>query len=277
MRTSHAREAARFGAMMAASEEGGRVVLLELVDEAAIAAAEREVIQREVAGNPPDDAEYITDAESPAEERAADWAARTLEQQATEIEADLGVACEVIVAVEDDDTAGTVIDAADRTDTDLVVAPFEYRKGTIPEYVRHLFATELDVVAFRGYRDHDTWNRILVTVDRPGDLANAMMDYAGRLTGTTGTVSACSCISDERERRDAERVLEDVIDVTDARCETRISRSSFDSYVERNADQYDLVMLGSSRDRSAASRLLRSPTYERAADFETDLAVVHHG
>ncbi|MFB6113482.1 MAG: HPP family protein, partial [Halodesulfurarchaeum sp.] len=276
MLTEHALSGARFGAEIAAAHEAGKVVLLELVDEQAIAAAERDILEREETDSPLGRAEYIAEAQSAAEERAADWAARTLEQQAADIESKLGVPCEVIVAVDEDDTAQTVLDAAERSDCDLVVAPFEYEDGGIPDYVRNLFTAALDVVAFRGSGGRASWQRPLVAIEGPGELANAMMDYADRLAGDTGTVSSFTCIDQERRRREAERRLADIVETCDATCETRVANASVVDFLERNASHHDVVFLGASTDRSAPSRLFRSPTYEVATDLDTDLAVVHH-
>lgn len=50
-----------------------------------------------------------------------------------------------------------------------------------------------------------------------------------------------------------------------------------ESFIERNDSHYDLVLLGASTDRSAASKFFSRPTYERVADLDTDVALVHMG
>lgn len=276
MTTVHAPEAAMLGARIAAAHDTGKVVLLDVVDEETIAEAERAVLAEadtEIRERP----EYITGAKSPAEERAADWAARTLERQAAEIQSTLDVPCDVVVAVDEEDTAGTIVDAAERTDCDLVVAPFEYEEDDVPPVVADLFATRLDVIAFRPDRDESDWNDVLVTLAKPGNVANAMMDYAERLAGAQGRVTACTCIEEESKRRAAEHMLADVVEVSPARCETRVARSTFEEFLEGEGSRYDVVFLGASTDRSAPSRLLRSPAYRAAADVDTDVAIVHLG
>jgi hypothetical protein len=48
-------------------------------------------------------------------------------------------------------------------------------------------------------------------------------------------------------------------------------------FIDENADAYDLVVLGSSGDRSAASRFVSPPTFERLRDVDCDVAVVDRG
>lgn len=276
MTTTHAPEAAMLGARLAAAHDAGKVVLLDIVDEEEIAEAERTVLA-EADSEPRESPEYITGAKSPAEERAADWAARTLERQAAEIQSGLGVPCDVVVAVDEGDTAGTIVDAARSTDCDLVVTPFEYEDEDVPPTVADLFSTRIDVVAFRPTRDDTDWNDVLVAVDNAGNVANAMMDYAQRLAGGDGRVTACTCIEDESDRRVAEHRLADLVKVSSAKCETRVARSSFENFVEGEGSRYDAVFLGASTDRSATSRLLREPAYRAVSDADTDVAIVHLG
>ncbi|MFC7176089.1 hypothetical protein [Halosegnis marinus] len=56
--------------------------------------------------------------------------------------------------------------------------------------------------------------------------------------------------------------------------ETRVSRLEIEPFLERAAPHFDLVFMGASRDRSAASRLLSPPTFERLDDLDADVAVV---
>jgi len=274
MRGTDAPKAAMLGARLAAAHDGGKVVLLDVVDDAAVAAAERESIRGDSAG-----ADYVENAESSAEREAADAAARRLEAQAARIETEVGVRCEVVVAVADDgDHAGTVLATADEANCDLVVTPFETRDGArgLSPFLGTLFAASaVDVVALRSASDRTDWKRVMVPVRSASDAAHAMLDYAERLAGRTGSVSACSCVDTERERRRAESMLANLTETVRARCETRVSRSSVESFVERNDSHYDLVMVGASTDRSAASKFFSRPTYERVAGLETDVAVVH--
>jgi nucleotide-binding universal stress UspA family protein len=270
MRGPDASKAAMLGARIAAAHDAGKVVLLDIVDDEAIAAAERETIEN---GDHPD---YVEDPESPAEEEAADAAARRLEQQAATIETKVGVPCDAVVAVADGDDAKTVLSTAEEANCDLVVTPFEYDdRGGVTQFLRSLFGSSIDVVALQSASERTRWKRIMVPVRSASDVAHAMLDYAERLAGRSGSVSVCSCIETEQKRRDAESMLANLTETVSARCETRVSRSSIESFIERNDAHYDLVFLGASTDRSAASKFFSRPTYERVRDLDTDIAVVH--
>ncbi|NIB99937.1 HPP family protein [Halobacterium sp. R2-5] len=263
MRGETAEQASMLGARIAAAHDAGKVVLLDVVDDEEIAAAEREHIDDE-------------DATSEAEERAADAAAGRLEQQAARIETRVGVPCDVVVAVADGNHAKTVLSTAEEANCDLVVAPFECREdGTLTPFLRRLFGSRIDVVALQSAGERTRWRRIMVPVRSASDVAHAMLDYAERLAGRGGSISVCSCIDAERERRRTESMLANLTETVGTRCETRVSRSSIESFVERNDAHYDLVFLGASTDRSAASKFLSRPTYERLQNLDTDIAVVH--
>jgi len=111
----------------------------------------------------------------------------------------------------------------------------------------------------------------------PSEIANAMMDFAQRLVPPGGTISACSVISSERERRHAEMVLEEVVDSLSVPVETRIGHGTVEAFLERNAGAYDVAFIGASTDRTAASRLISTPTHEHIHDLDCDLAIVHRG
>ncbi|MGB9964846.1 HPP family protein [Halobacterium sp. CBA1126] len=268
MRGETAEHAAMLGARIAAAHDAGKVVLLDVVDDEEVAAAEREHIES--------DAEYVEDADSAAEERAADVAARELEQRAARIETEVGVPCDVVVAAANGSPAGTVLSTAAEANCDLVVAPFECADdGALTPFLRTLFGSDVDVVALQSTGERTRWRRIMVPVRSASDVAHAMLDYAERLAGRGGSISVCSCIDAERERRRTESMLANLTETVGTRCETRVSRSSIESFVERNDAHYDLVFLGASTDRSAASKFLSRPTYERVRDLETDIALVH--
>ncbi|WP_336036316.1 HPP family protein [Halobacterium yunchengense] len=272
MRGPDAPKAAMLGARIAAAHDASKVVLLDVVDDADLAAAERESISREDGDRP----DYVEDAESGAEVEAADAAARRLEQQAATIETQVGVPTDVVVAVADGNHAKTVLSTAEEANCDLVVTPLEVGDDGGPTpFLRTLFASDVDVVALQSASDRTRWRRIMVPVRSASDVAHAMLDYAERLAGRGGSVSVCSCIDTERERRRAESMLANLTETVASRCETRVSRSSVESFLERNDAHYDLVFLGASTDRSVASKFFSRPTYERVRDLETDVAVVH--
>jgi spermidine synthase len=90
-------------------------------------------------------------------------------------------------------------------------------------------------------------------------------------------VSLCTCIGRESERRRAETTLANLAETTDGDVETRVARSDVLEFIAANAPGYDLVVIGSSGDRSKASRFVSPPTFERLHDVETDVAVVDRG
>jgi len=270
MRGDHPWRTALFGARLAAAHSAGKVVLLDIVDDEAVAEAERNALRHDTAG------EDIENAASEAELRAASESARVLDADADRIRTKVGVPCEVVIAVDDGaNPAGTVLDAADRTGCDLVVTPYEAVRGRASAFLRSLFGSDTDVVAFRSVNETERWRRTLVPVRKAGDAAHAMVDYAERLAGDGGTISLCTCIGSERERRRAERMLANLAETVRAPCETRVSRSELARFLKRNQSSHDVVFIGASDDRSAASRILSPPTFRRVTELDTDVAVVH--
>jgi hypothetical protein len=186
-----------------------------------------------------------------------------------------GATCEVVVTEGEPVTA--TLRAVRDTGCDLVVTPYEADDGALTDFVRGVFGGPSDAIAFRAVDDDCDWRRVLVLVARPGDTAHAMIDFAERLTEEEGTLSVCTCIGSEVERRPAETRLANLVETVDRPVETRVARSEVTSYITANAGSYDLVIIGSSGDRSAASRFVSPPTFERIAEVETDVAVVDRG
>ncbi|WP_232687200.1 HPP family protein [Halobacterium zhouii] len=277
MRGDRAAETSMFGARIAAAHDAGKVVLLDVVDDEDVAAVERDAISDATRERLDQDRTRESEAENEAEQQAADATALELEGQADAIETRIGVPCDVVVAVADGDPADTVLATAEETNSDLVVTPFEANGSGLSPFVRSLFRSDMDAIAFRSTGGRTRWKRVMVPVRTASDVAHAMVDYARRLVGQTGSLSVCSCIDVERDRRTTESMLADLTETVDARCETRVSRSSVESFLERNDAHYDVVFLGASTDRSAASRFISRPTFERVRDLETDIAVVHLG
>ncbi|MFC4447601.1 HPP family protein [Halorussus aquaticus] len=280
MRGEGSRTAATFGARLAAAHDAGKVVLLDVVDEAAIEAAERTVqVPTEMAGTElvdPDAAE--AEGVETEEVQVAEESAQRLETEANRIETEVGVPCEVVVVGDGENLARTVLKAARETNCDLVVTPYEEERGSLSEFVRGLFRSDIDAIAFRsGGESRDRWKRVLVPVRRPGDTAHAMIDFARRLTGLAGSISVCTCIDRENERRSAETTLANLVETFEGSFETRVSRASIESFLSANDTYYDLTILGASTDRSAASRFVSPPTFERLHDLECDVAIVHRG
>ena len=241
MRGAGAERTALFAARLAVPHEAGKVVLLDVVDD----------------------------------EADADSAAAGLEERAARVRRDVGVPCEVVVAA--GDPVATLRRAAAETGCDLVATPYEADDDGASAFVRAVFQGPLDAVAFRSVGEGDRWRRVLVLMARPGDSAHAMVDFATRLARDSGSVSVCTCIGSERERRPAEARLANVVETVDGPVETRVARSDVESFVDANAGAYDLVMLGSSGDRSGVSRAVSPPTFERLRGVDCDVAVVDRG
>jgi hypothetical protein len=104
-----------------------------------------------------------------------------------------------------------------------------------------------------------------------------MLDFAQRVSRATGTVSVCTCIDSESHRRRAESMLVNLVEPFDGTFETRVSRGSIQSFLSANAPSHDLVVVGASTDRTAASRFLAPPTFEKLRDVDCDVTIVHRG
>jgi nucleotide-binding universal stress UspA family protein len=269
MRGPTAPETAMLAARIAGAHDAAKVVLLDVVEDAAAARATRSVLD-----GPADETEPGAD-----EGDAASRAATALEERADHVRTKVGVPCEVLVAASDGDEAATTLEAAREANCDLIVTPYEAAAGTLSPFVRGLFGGGLDVVAFRSVSGRTQWRRVMVPVAYTSgaahSAAHAMVDYAQRLAAPTGTVSIATCIDEESERRLAESTLADLAETVRAAVETRVSRSDVTAFLRRNDAHYDLMFVGASTHRSTASRFLSRPTFERVGDLETDVAVVH--
>ncbi|MFB6089923.1 MAG: universal stress protein [Halobellus sp.] len=293
MRGETAERTALFGARLAAAHEAGKVVLLDIVPEDVADAFDPEdpspFRESVVEPNRGDGADFGAidgdgeadpgdggDGEEPdASAMPMRETVQRLERCAANVHTRVGVPCEVVVVSGDPVTA--TMEAARDANCDLVVTPYEEDRGTLSSYVRGIFAGELDAVAFRSVRDQRRWDRVLVLVARPGDVAHGMIDFATRLTGDRGTVSVTTCIGSEVERRTAETHLDHLVETASGNVETRVARSDVDDFIAANAGNYDLLVLGSSGERSPASRFVSPPTFQRLQELECDVAVFDPG
>jgi hypothetical protein len=301
MRGEGAERTAMFAGRVAAAHEAGKVVLLDVVDDEDVADVERSMLVEGTAdrlrtlgeGKWSSEGELATvepstiaerlgtdETEVEAETEVATESAMRLERTAGRVETRLGVPTEVVVAVGRGDPVGTVYQAADETNCDLIVTPYEGEEGGRPSgFVQGLFRGDRDAVAFRPANgdgtDEPRWRRAMVAVSRANETAHAMIDFARRVTGRAGSVSVCTCIDAESRRRRAESMLADLVEAFTGTFETRVARTSIDDFLRSNAPQYDLVVIGASTDRTAASRLLLPPTFERISDVDADVAIVH--
>lgn len=263
-------------ARLAAPHRAGKVVLLDLVAEEWLAEAERTLLEDHGATGRPKEADTVDLPEEVPDHEAVVEAVERLETRAHEIETATDVPCEVIVATGGPDAGQTTLRTARRTNCDLVVSPYEVEDGQLSSFVRTLFQGDCDVLVHRTEGQRTEWNRILVPVRGASDVAHGMVEFATRLAGTTGFVSVATCVGSatERERRKAESMLSDLVEPFTGHIETRVATLEIDEFLERSAAEYDLVIMGASRDRSVASRLLSPPTFRRVGDLNVDVAIV---
>jgi len=281
MRGETADATAMLAANLAAAHEAGKVVLLDVVADPRRAAAERDLLREHGAtrllGGGGAARETAGGGESPvAAETAPDvsGAVARLEERAQRVETRVGVPCQVVVAASEGDPAGTVHETAARADCDLVAVPYEEEHGSLSPFVRGLFGGEVDVLVHRSHDGRTRWSRAMVPVRSASDVAHSMIDFAARLAGATGGVSVCSCIATDRGRRRADDMLEKLVETVEGNLETRVACATIEDFLAENAPGYDIVFIGASRDRSAASRLISPPTFERIEGLETDVAIV---
>ncbi len=304
MRGPTARSTAMLGGRLAAAHDAGKVVLLDVVEGSDRARRERALLDRH-AGGTTDGARANAGPGSeprapgrasvgPAEggeggplegDPEVTAAVEALEERAREVETRLGVPCRVAVAAAGAGLAATVERAARETGCDLVAAPFESRRGGLAPYLQELFDGPIDVLVHRTQAGDGTeasadvaarseWRRVLVAVRGASDVAYSMVDFAVRLAGATGVVSVAHCLNEGGDRRRAERMLADLVGPYGGHVETRVARSRIGNFLGSEAGEYDLVVLGASRDRSAASRLVSPPTFERLEGIDADVAIV---
>lgn len=267
---------AMFAARLAAAHSAGRVVLFDTVSADSIDDAEAYLRD-----NPDSGAKAALaageDLGAVAEHAVTEHRLKRLAGLERHIETELDVSCEITITAEESSPASATLRAAGETGCDLVVAPYEETERGLSSYVRELFAGDVDAIALRAGDGRTSWNRVLVPVRRAGDVANSMLDFAQRLTDGDGWVSVCSCIDSGEERRTAERMLADLVETVGCACEIHVARADIEEYLAERAPHYDLVVMGASTDRSAASRLVSPPTFKRLRDIDCDVAIVHKG
>jgi len=266
MRGEHAHATAMLAARLAAAHEAGKVVLLDIVDDSAAAEAERAILEEGVEAGGVDRHEAVSDALRDRVER--------LESRAGTVETRVGVPCQVVVATGEESAAATTLRAADSTNCDLVAAPYESEHGALTPYLRRLFQGGTDVLVHRSRDGRTRWRRVLVPVRRASDVAHHMVDFAVRLSTGAGRIAVATCIGDRGDRRRAESMLSDLVEPFEGPIETRVSNTDIHSFLAGTASEYELVIIGASQDRSAASRFIAPPTFERLEDIGTDIAIV---
>jgi nucleotide-binding universal stress UspA family protein len=202
-------------------------------------------------------------------------AAERLETYAADLSERFDVPCEVVVIDGDPDDGQIVTRAAAENNCDLIVTPYETADGKLSQFVRQLFASDFDVIVFRGSGDRETWRRILVPVKYAGGVAHAMLDFADRIAGDRGRTTICHSIDAESQRREAESMLADLAETFDRAFETRVMNEPIEDVIAENTPYYDLTIVGSSSERTFVSRAIHPPTFKQLDDCDCDIAIVH--
>jgi nucleotide-binding universal stress UspA family protein len=267
---------ALFAARLAAAHDASKVVLLRTVSEKIIEETET-VVAATQQGTVPQtrgdsSEENVTRA---AEELVTEQQLQRLEGLKNLVESTVDVPCEFVIAAEGNSAGETVLTTAEEENCDLIVCPYETEDGDPGSFVRTILKGDTDAIVLRSSNGRTEWRRILVMVRSSGELANAMLDFAVRLLPSDGAISACTCVSQQRERRTAEITLENLVEPFSTGIETRLSVASVEAFLERNASLYDLAVIGASTDRSVLSRLVSTPTFERIEQVDCDVAIVH--
>ncbi|WP_375796809.1 HPP family protein [Halosegnis sp.] len=208
-----------------------------------------------------------------AERRVAAEAAARLERRASVIESELDVPCQTVAAT-GRSMAATTRKVAHDTDCDLIAASYEERHGGLAPKFLELFECELDVVVHQSPDGRTEWSDVLVLVRRASDLAHSMLDSGARLAGKTGQLSVATCVDSDRQRRRAEEMLANLAETVERTVETRVSTTTVETFLERNASHFDIVIMGASMDRSGVSRFVSPPTFERVDDIDTDVVII---
>lgn len=200
-------------------------------------------------------------------------------------ETDLPV--ERVVPAPGTDPLTAVRDAIDRYDCSVVGVGWEEPPAgdQLSPFTRDLFGLDTDVLVFRLDGDSGPWRDAFVPVRGAGKVSRLMVEIGSRIV-TAGTVSATTVIDDERQRRNAEKQLFDLVSAfqhtfTDREdlIDTRIIDAA-DHDVEQvlvdTSEQYDVTLIGASTDRPLLSRILTPPTItEIVHDLDTPLIIVH--
>ena len=275
MRGEHTEATAMLGARLAAAHDAGKVVLLDVVE------AEAEAVRgggtaTVVADGGPSTAPDSSADDHPDEEMDPTTAAAVteLESVASRIETNLGVPCQIVVAAAGPSRAETVRQVASEANCDLIVAPYESDGDEVTPFIKRLLEARRDVLIHRSCDGKQRWRRVMVPVRKAGDTAHNMIDFALRLAGPVGHVSIVHCIDSEKRRRNATQMLANLAETIDGTVETRVPNASIHDFLSRSAPENDLIVIGSSGDRSVASRLVSPPTFKQIDDLETDVAIV---
>ena len=280
IRGEFAEATAMLGARLAADHDAGKVVLLDIVEEELEIAQDGGRNRTVVADGGDSRSSRNTSASSDPDgtddgmDPTTAAAVSELESLASRIETNLGVPCQIVVAAAGPSRAETVRQVASEANCDLIVAPYETDGDEVTPFIKRLLEANRDVLIHRSCDGRQRWRRIMVPVRQAGDTAHNMIDFALRLAGPIGHVSIAHCIDSEKRRRNATQMLANLAETIDGTVETRVPNASIHDFLLRSAPENDLIVIGSSGDRSVASRLVSPPTFKQIDDLETDIAIV---
>lgn len=254
MRGDLDREAALFGGRLAAERENaGSVVLLHLVEDEEVAAAEQSAL-----------------AGGDATDRVSD-AVDEIRAEASHIRETYEVSCEVAVAVAGDAPAETALEVGADADCDLVVAPFD---DPDDDYVGTLFEGPLDCIAYHDAGASAPWRDALVPVKGRG-YGNGLIDFAQRAVAEGGTVSVAHCIGADGNRHAAEDMLAKLVDTYDGCIDTRVVNEPLQQFLGEQDEKYDLIVLGTSQ--RPGEPTIRDDLFEQVRQTGADVAFVRIG
>ena len=263
MRGEFPERTAMLAGRLAAAHEAGKVVLLDVVEDAD---AERMLL---------DGGRLSVDEDARQEvDEALETQVGRLESLAGDVETHVGVPCQVVVTAGEDSPAATTQQAVTATNCNLIAAPYESSQGALTPYLRRLLGGDTDILVHRSTGERTRWKRVLVPVRRASDVAHHMVDFATRLAGRSGRVAVATCIGERGDRRRSESMLANLVEPFEGNIETRVAQTDIQSFLSGTGPQYDLVMIGASQDRGVASRFISPPTFERLDDIDTDVAIV---
>ncbi|MFW5921912.1 MAG: HPP family protein [Halodesulfurarchaeum sp.] len=269
-------ETALFGALLAAAHDAGAVVLYR--------ASPREPLPEPVlrpafessTPNPANPADASDDFHA-----VGPWTETPdiglLQRVKAAIEETVDVPTEIAVEPGDPENPRTTINAAHALACDLVVTSHKGELADPTPYLVGLFGGDVDAIAFHPSDLTTSWSRVLVLVRGPGPTAHAMVDFATRIAATPERVSVAHTVEARERRREAETMLAELVDSFESEIETRVATGPVGEFLERNGAYYDVVFIGSSSDRSVASRILSPPTFRDLQAVDADVALVHLG
>ncbi|MFB6284390.1 MAG: HPP family protein [Halobacteria archaeon] len=248
------------GSKIAEAHEGGRVVLLKVVEDSDLDVSDE------------------------------------LEELSEQVRQEFDVFLEVSVVEGNRSDPEVVRNAANRYDCDIVVAPWHAEESQaggkdndgmiqLSAYIRKLFKADFDVAVYRPAGDEITdiggvvdrgWDSVVTPVKKVNSLAFLIVDIGTRLAGEDGVVTVSRAIGKNEKRNAVQDELFNLTNSFRGRFETRVasvSGTSAREFIVRESREYDMMVIGASSGLGIASRFLKTPTVELIAE-DIDIPVV---